>query len=358
MRASHKLYLAAAVAVTVGAAGARADSPLYSFETLYNSANPPQPDPSGTHPDGFGPNGGGTTIAQDTIGATDGTHSLLYSMVAGATFTGAQTELINGSILNDPNTTAVAVDLTIPATGTFSGAFARIGVSEFGNPDDPEFGMGLQVQTAASSESNIALTPGTYHLVIPLIARSNPITFDTNVTFASCFGSDPSSQMTPTGFEFYINKSNDSPLTVYLDNVTAVTNAPPPPSFVLGDLEGLGGFDASLTPLFFELLNDGDDAYIDNHPDFSANFMATYGMPLTHDDESEVLDNGVANFSGLGGFDASNIPDWFNLLNGGAGLATAPAFAAVPEPATFALLAAAAPALMLRRRSKARQSGK
>ncbi len=126
-------------------------------------------------------------------------------------------------------------------------------------------------------------------------------------------------------------------------------------SFILGDLEGLGGFDASLTPLFFELLNDGDDAYIDNHPDFSANFMATYGMPLTHDDEGDVLDNGVANFSGQGGFDASNIPDWFNLLNGGTSLSpSAAALSVVPEPATLGLLVIPGLAMLGRRRRGAK----
>ncbi len=116
------------------------------------------------------------------------------------------------------------------------------------------------------------------------------------------------------------NNGGGAPSEMYLDNFQLSSSAPPPPSFMVGDLEGLGGFDASLTPLFFELLNNGDDAYIADHPDFSANFMATYGVPLDTDDESEVLDNGVANFSGQGGFDSSNIPDWFNLINGDASL--------------------------------------
>ena len=63
----------ATVAILVCAGIANAQT-LYSFEA------PP------VNPDGFGPNGGGVTVAQDTIGATNGTKSLRVSVVQGRNF--------------------------------------------------------------------------------------------------------------------------------------------------------------------------------------------------------------------------------------------------------------------------------
>src|SRR4051794_29693835 len=51
---------------------------------------------------GFHPNGLGTTITQDTIGATQGTHSMKVSIVGGATFVGALTPTLDPSIFGDP----------------------------------------------------------------------------------------------------------------------------------------------------------------------------------------------------------------------------------------------------------------
>ncbi len=210
----------AAIALAASKAGAAATL-VYSFETLYDATD--TPNPAGTRPDDFHPNGGGVTVTQSTIGVTQGSFSMEFTQVGGATFTGAQTEIVP-SIINDPNTTAISFNLTVPATGNFTGAFARIGISEFGNNDsDPSNPIdGAQVQTVASSESNIDLAPGTYQFTIPLIAINNPITFDTNVPFSSVFGTDPSSQLTPSSFEFYFNKSSDSALNVYIDNVQAI----------------------------------------------------------------------------------------------------------------------------------------
>ena len=127
---------------------------------------------------------------------------------------------IDSGLVLSPNTTALSVDVTIPSTGNFVGNFARMGFSAFGNDS---FGdNGLQVQTNASSEVNIDLAPGTYQFTIPLIAISNPETGDSNVPFSSVFGSADTQISTPTGFEFYINKSTQSGLTVYLDNVQAI----------------------------------------------------------------------------------------------------------------------------------------
>jgi autotransporter-associated beta strand protein len=222
MRRSLICSAAAMAAISLAASRVRAGSTLvYSFETLYDNTD--TINPAGTRPDDFHPNGGGATVTQSTIGVTDGSHSMEFTQVAGATFTGAQTEVVP-AIINDPNTVALTFNLTIPATGNFAGAFARIGASEFGNNDsDPSNPIdGAQVQTIASSECNIDLAPGTYQFTIPLIAISNPVTGDNNVPFSSCFGTDTSSQLTPASFEFYFNKSNTSALNVYIDNVQAI----------------------------------------------------------------------------------------------------------------------------------------
>src|SRR5580765_902164 len=59
------------------------DALAYSFETDLQ---------------GFHGNGGGTTITQDTIGATDGTQSMKVSIVGGATFVGAQSATLDPNI--------------------------------------------------------------------------------------------------------------------------------------------------------------------------------------------------------------------------------------------------------------------
>src|SRR6476646_2347777 len=51
---------------------------------------------------GFAPNGGGTTITQDTIGATEGANSMKVAIVGGATFVGALTGSLDPNIFGDP----------------------------------------------------------------------------------------------------------------------------------------------------------------------------------------------------------------------------------------------------------------
>jgi hypothetical protein len=224
----HALYCAAIAAAAFGAASARADTPLYSFETLYSNPGTPVPDPQGTLPDGFHPNGGGST-AQSTIGATDGIHSLRWAQLLADSFTGAQTALgVPFPVINNTNTTAISVDLTVNSGDEFVGGFANLGMTEFGT--NPFIGEG-QAQTVAAAEQPIKLPAGTYHLLLPLIARANPLTFDANVQFAAMFGPDSNTQLTPASFQFYINKGPtgganplpNAPLTVYLDNVQAVS---------------------------------------------------------------------------------------------------------------------------------------
>jgi hypothetical protein len=165
----------AAAAVALAASSVRADL-VYSFETLYDINN--VVDPAGTRPDDFAKNGSGTTISQSTVGVTQGSYSMEFAQTPTAFFTGALTEVIP-SIINSPSTTALSVDVTVPATGNFTGAFSRLGISEFGLPNDQtDYGNAvLQAQTVPlTGESNIDLAPGTYHFTIPLIAIGNPIT--------------------------------------------------------------------------------------------------------------------------------------------------------------------------------------
>ena len=239
----------AAATMLAAAASARADNLLYSFETLWNSgtpagpngippAVPPAPDPNGTRPDDFHNNGGGT-ITQDTIGATDQTHSMLFSQGIGDTFTGAETENIVPH-LNDPNS-IITMDVTVPSSGNFTGNFARMGISEFGTQQgDPTV---YQVQSLPANEANIALTPGTHRIGIPLIAIYNPLTFDLNAPFSDIFDPNASPHLTPGDWELYINKSSDSPLNIYIDNVRSALLIP-----------GDDNFDGIVNALDFNIL--------------------------------------------------------------------------------------------------------
>jgi hypothetical protein len=302
--AAAVVVLSAATAVQGGP-----PPPIYSFETLYNNTG--SPDPLGTRPDRYHANGGGTTISQSTVGVTQGSFSMQFSQVAGAFFTGAISELIPPSI-NDPITTGISFDITIPQT--FAGNFARIGITEFGT--NPTMGDG-QAQTTGDAERDIKLAPGTYNLTIPLIARANPYTFDSNVTFASCFGPDPNTQMTPTAFEFYINKSTTDPLQVYIDNVHVS------PDFLDGD----ANLDNKVDLTDFTIL--------------AGNFNGT-GKSWAQ-----------ADFNGDGHVDLTDftfLAGNFNKVRGQTPPAVAAIGSAVPEPACASGLALASLAGLARRR--------
>ena len=216
----------------VGAAGAlaagwaspaSAQTLLYSFETLYNEQG--QPDPLGTRPDGFHFNGGGTTITQATDGVTDGAFSMRFEQNLASTFTGAITEVgapFPG--IDDPATTSVAVDYTVRPGDEYAGGFANLGITVFG--ENATLGEG-QAQTVVASEQPSKLAPGTYRLILPLIARFNPYTFDLDVPFHTIMGPDPNTQMTATSFQFYVNKggaAGNGTFIGYFDNVRALSN--------------------------------------------------------------------------------------------------------------------------------------
>lgn len=212
--------VAGALLAGAGVRPALAGTTVYSFETLYNNSG--SIDASGTRPDDFHNNGFDTTITQSTIGVTDLAHSMSFGQGTLATFTGAQTELLPGPLYAS-NAYAVSLDLTVPGTGNFTGTFARMGVSEFG--DNAMFMVtGYHNQSATAAEVNISLSPGTHHLTLPLIALGNPFTGTANVQFASLFGPDQNTQFTATSWQLFINKSADQTLQVYIDNVAVQNN--------------------------------------------------------------------------------------------------------------------------------------
>src|SRR5205814_6062201 len=104
----------------------------------------------------------GGTYTQDTIGATEGTHSMKVSLIAnGDTFVGAVTPLINptptGAIIgNPPGIDHVLFDVTI--TDQFTGNFSNMGVIVFGCTQTNDCTLKRQYV----DEENIKLAPGTY----------------------------------------------------------------------------------------------------------------------------------------------------------------------------------------------------
>jgi len=203
----------ALVLLCAGTAGAQ--SLVYSFEA------PP------VNPDGFGPNGGGVTVTQDTIGATNGANSMKVSVVTGATFVGALTGVVHPLINDPPGVQSVLADVTL--TQPFTGSFALIGVTIFGaSQPGPGQQFGLQAQFA-DFEHLEGKAAGTYTVQFDLNSATHPLTFATGQSFNDIFGTVGSgaNDLIPTGFQFFFNKSNDQPLTAYVDNVRVISTPEP-----------------------------------------------------------------------------------------------------------------------------------
>jgi hypothetical protein len=218
--------LTTVIAIVISAGAMRGQTTAYSFEA------------PAVNPDGFGPNGGGITVSQDTIGATDLLHSLKVDVVTGATFVGALTGVVHPSIGDPPGVDHIFFDLTIAAGQQFTGGFALVGVTIFGaSQPGPGQQFGLQAQFA-DFEHIDGKTAGTYNDIrIDLLSATHPLTFAPNQTFNDIFGTVGSgpNDLIPTGFQFFFNKSNDAPLTVYIDNVRVFSTAavPEPATFSL-----------------------------------------------------------------------------------------------------------------------------
>jgi len=134
---------------------------IYSFES------------PAVNPDGFGPNGGGVTISQDTIGATVGTNSMKASVVTGATFVGALSTNVPAALNNPPGVPGILFDMTIGPNDAFAGAFDVIGITIFGsNAPLSQFGLQAQFSPLIHVEGK---APGTYlNQFIPLTGATNP----------------------------------------------------------------------------------------------------------------------------------------------------------------------------------------
>lgn len=182
--------------------------------------------------EGFGPNGGGVTVALDTIGATEGVNSLRMSIVNGATFVGALTGTLTPNFGDPPGMDAIVFDLTI--TQEFPnnpGDFVDAGITVFGasQPDYPGGQLqGLGVQFLNYQVPLGDLEVGTHEIIMPLTSATHPLTFNPG-SFNDIFGGfgTGADDVIPTGFQIYINKSATAPWTGYIDNIR-VGMLPPP----------------------------------------------------------------------------------------------------------------------------------
>lgn len=244
-----------------------ADSLAYSYET----------DQLGG-PDGVTANGGGT-YTQDTIGATNGPHSMKVSLITGGdTFVGAITPLINptpgGAIIGDPpGIDHILFDVTI--TEQYTGTFANMGVTVFGCDQASVCGLKRQF----TDEENVALTLGT-HTDLRIDLTSS---FETGESFNETFGEAGSgSDLIPTHFQLYFNKNFNAPLTLFIDNVrVGMTSAGVP-----GDYNGNGVVDGAdyvvwrnNGPLLNEVADPGTISAAD-YTEWRARFGNTSGSGL------------------------------------------------------------------------------
>ena len=213
---SRLVCFATIVAIVFSAAAVFAAD--YSFEVIVPGGGPPGPD-------GFF--GLGATVSQDVIGATDLLHSMKYDVGVGG-FVGARTEIVPPTLNNPPGVTDVMFDITIPQT--YADTFANMGVTVFGhalNPGGPGT-FGNQVQFL--NEYALAGKQGTLlNQLLTLGPSVGP--YRPGETFNQIFGPvDPNDLTVASAFQFYINKTVLTPITIYIDNVRFV---PEPATFAL-----------------------------------------------------------------------------------------------------------------------------
>ena len=174
--------------------------------------------------EGFAPNGGGIMVAQDTIGATDGTSSMKVSIVSGASFVGALTGNLAPAIGDPPGVDFVRFDLTIlEQFPTEPGDFIDTSIMLFGSsqPDYPGGQLeGLQLQFFVDQVPLGDLDVGTHEVQIDLTTSTHPLTFEDG-SFNDIIGTEGSGEfdIIPTGFQIYFSKSSTAPWTGYIDNV-------------------------------------------------------------------------------------------------------------------------------------------
>lgn len=209
---------------------------------------------------GFGPNGLGISVTQDTIGATDGTQSMKVDIVQGQTFVGTLTDELLPFISDPPGLDFIVFDLTITEIFPEDAAFVDLGITVFGSsqPDFPGGQIdGLQVQFGNEQVQLQELEVGTHEIYMTLQSGVNPLTFMSGLSFNEIFGVEGSgaNDMIPTGFQFYINKSGDAPWTGYFDNIRTGTIAEPNG----GDYNGDGAVDAADYTVWRDNFGSGPD---------------------------------------------------------------------------------------------------
>lgn len=199
----RKRLFGIAPAVAILCSGASAQALLYDMEGA-----PP--------PSGFAPNGL-ITVSQDTVGATEGSNSMKNELPDLSTFVGALTTIVPPELGNPPGVEHILFDMTIDAGDEFAGGFAVVGVTIFGF-QGMTFGIPSQF---ADTEAIDGKAAGTYTDVRIDLDNSLHIggkSFNQILADGDLDG--------VTGFQLFYNKSDDAPLTVYIDNVRAVVPEP------------------------------------------------------------------------------------------------------------------------------------
>jgi hypothetical protein len=248
---------------------------------------------------GFVANGSDTEITLDTIGATEGVNSMKVDLGVGAFFSGPLTGELAPQIGDPPGLDGIVFDLTITEAFPDEG-FIDAGIIFFA-ATQPDGGQefGLDVQFFFDQVSLGALTVGTHEIEFRLTKAFHPKTFAEG-SFNDLFGEAGSgpNDLIPIGFEIYFNKSTNAPWTGYIDNIRIGTLPPP--------------FDADFN----------DDTFVDGID--LALWKTAFGQ------------GPQADADGDGDSDGDDFLAWqrqFSPPSGGV--------AAIPEPGTAGLLAAA-----------------
>jgi len=217
------LCTVAAAALMLSMASAKASVPVYQF----GASDSPN------DLDGFASNSGGSLVVTHTTNPISEPAMMLAASSSG--FKGALTSSVP-AIMNNSSVTSISVDVTVPATFTYTGTFADLGITIFvESPSESEFG--LQYQVLPADEQNIDLTPGTTTTVtIPLTGddpdTGNPETYGQLLTTGGTNGEG----FVPTGFEFFLDENAAN--QVELANVQA--NLVPEPASIGLLASGLG----------------------------------------------------------------------------------------------------------------------
>jgi hypothetical protein len=157
---------------------------------------------------------GAAVSAEGTIGVTDGSTSLQYSMGA-AGFVGARTETIPAELNNPPGVQSILFDLAVEEIPDGL-TFADIGITIFGHDFDNGI-FGIQNQFT-DTVSITALGVG-QHLNLSIDLDSE---FFSGQSFNEIFGDDPADLDVASAFQFFVSKNAAVGLTVYIDNVRLV----------------------------------------------------------------------------------------------------------------------------------------